>query len=254
MSEEIKKNNEPPFKFKRNEYGLLTHVDYVFNEDGTVNWRKMVSPEYLSVNKDRFKGRDVPQSIDGLEDKDLIILLGGIKQLALIRGFTSVEHELKYVAYNHIGVTSTIQWIPNYETNNNIVTFQACASATLLNAPKMAPYLETIAENRGFVRAVRNFLRINIVSQEELGGEIKEEETSGENHRTLKGTPYESLDKLLSTNKITFDAFTNRMAQAEVEGASEWTKITDIPLDLVITCTEKVQARIAEKLAKKASK
>ena len=38
----------PNEKLKRNEDGLLSNppVDYVFNEDGSVNWRKMVRTEF----------------------------------------------------------------------------------------------------------------------------------------------------------------------------------------------------------------
>ena len=28
-----------PDLYKRNEYGLLDNVDYIFNEDGSVDWR-----------------------------------------------------------------------------------------------------------------------------------------------------------------------------------------------------------------------
>ena len=49
--------NKPPSVFKRNEYGLLEDesVNYEFNLDGTVNWRKMVKPEFLVANSDLCK-------------------------------------------------------------------------------------------------------------------------------------------------------------------------------------------------------
>ena len=42
-------------KFQRNETGLLVNppIDYVFNEDGSVDWRKMVRTNYLVANKQR---------------------------------------------------------------------------------------------------------------------------------------------------------------------------------------------------------
>ena len=36
-----------PEKFRRNEHGLLESVDYVFNNDGSVNWRAMITSEQL---------------------------------------------------------------------------------------------------------------------------------------------------------------------------------------------------------------
>ncbi len=35
--------------------GLLSNVEYVFNEDGSINWRAMVKAEHLYPNKDWFE-------------------------------------------------------------------------------------------------------------------------------------------------------------------------------------------------------
>ena len=87
-------------KFARNEDGLLENpsVEYAFNEDGSVDWRKMVRKEFLVPNRSRTQETDV----DALEDKDLLILLGGIKELAQLRGFTDVK-------YN--GVTANLEFV-----------------------------------------------------------------------------------------------------------------------------------------------
>src|ERR1700722_13316795 len=42
---ELVKKNIPSIVRKRNEYGFLENVDYVFKEDGKVDWRKMIKPE-----------------------------------------------------------------------------------------------------------------------------------------------------------------------------------------------------------------
>ena len=77
-----------PDIWKRDEHGLLESVDYTFNEDGSVNWRAMISPEHLYPNKGWFEMRKMPapESIEGLEDHQLLIKLGGIKELAKHRG------------------------------------------------------------------------------------------------------------------------------------------------------------------------
>src|SRR6188768_735933 len=113
-TEELSPNSTPPIEFRRNEYGLLSHVNYVFNEDGTVNWRKMIKPEFLAVNKEAFERRNQipPTSIEGLEDKDLIMLLGGIKELAKIRGYNLVSHFPISVSDHYVAVRTMISWIP----------------------------------------------------------------------------------------------------------------------------------------------
>ena len=93
----------PNEKLKRNEDGLLSNppVDYVFNEDGSVNWRKMVRTEFLVANKQRTQQTDVSQ----LEDRDLLILLGGIKELAQIRGFTDVCYTVHTASQEYFSTT-----------------------------------------------------------------------------------------------------------------------------------------------------
>lgn len=164
----------PPKRFERNEYGLIADgsVNYVFNDDGTINWRKMIKPEFLVPNKQKLEqaGKEVPKTIEGLEDKYLLILLGGIKELAQTRGFVSsspshiVSPSNDYVVVGHV-----ITWIPNYETENRSITSSGIGDASPFNTNSFGKsFLGPIAENRAFVRCVRNFLKINVVGQDEV--------------------------------------------------------------------------------------
>ena len=114
-------------------------------------------------NRDRTNQTDVSK----LKDHELIILLGGIKELAQIRGYTDVSYEVVSPSPEYVIATCKITWTPNYETEGKEVSF----------LPGMLPhntnefgqiFLAACAENRAFVRCVRNFLRINVVSKEEL--------------------------------------------------------------------------------------
>ena len=60
--------NKPPTVFKRNQYGLLEDkaVEYQFNVDGTVKWRKMIKTEFLVANRDHTDETHISK----LEDKD----------------------------------------------------------------------------------------------------------------------------------------------------------------------------------------
>ena len=60
--------------------------------------------------------------------------------------------------------------VSNYETGGQPVSFSAIGDASLSNTFDFAQnYLAAIAENRAFVRCVRNFLKINIVAKDEIG-------------------------------------------------------------------------------------
>tara|TARA_E500000318_G_C3569014_1_gene216954 strand:+ start:2954 stop:3682 length:729 start_codon:yes stop_codon:yes gene_type:complete len=159
-----------PEKYKRNEYGLLDSVEYVFNEDGSVNWRAMIKPEHLYPNKDYFEYRKmpVPESIEGLDDNQLLIKLSGIKELAKLRGFHNVTYDVSESSDTRVVVQCMINWIENYE-GNSAQAFASIANATTNNTNGFAAkFLECIAENRAFVRCVRNFLGIHIVGADEI--------------------------------------------------------------------------------------
>jgi len=219
--------NKPPKTFKRNEFGLIEDeaVKYVFNDDGTVNWRKMLKPEHLVVNKQNFErfGKTPPKTTEGLEDKDLLILLGGIKELAQIRGYNSVLHSVQTPAADYAVSVCAIEWIPNYETEGRSIIFSAIGDASPFNTTNFAKnYLGPIAENRAFVRSVRNFLKINIVSQEEIGGNaVQEQEQSG--------SPSSLLKEAMSQNNISFDKIKEKLVKEKYEGSEAFAKVEDIP-------------------------
>lgn len=162
---------KPWEKYHRDKLGLLTSVDYIFNEDGSVNWRAMIKPEFLYPNKDWFEIRklDMPQSVEGLEDKQLLIMLGGIKELAKLRGFHSVDYDVRNVRDDYVVAKCTINWMGNYESSFEEIDYSEYANATAANTDDFCfKFLETIACNRAFVRCVRNYLNVHIVGADEM--------------------------------------------------------------------------------------
>ena len=153
-------------QIKRDDDGLIKGLDYALTEDGLIDWRKMVKHEFLVANRDRTSESDVSK----LEDNQLLILLGGIKELAQIRGYSNVQYSVQTPSSDYVVATCSITWTPNYETEGREVTFSAIGDASPDNTKSFARFfLGPIAENRAFVRCVRNFLKINIVGQDEMG-------------------------------------------------------------------------------------
>ena len=220
----------PNEKLKRNEDGLLSNppVDYVFNEDGSVNWRKMVRTEFLVANKQRTQQTDVSQ----LEDRDLLILLGGIKELAQIRGFTDVYYTVHTASQEYFSTTCTIEWIPNYETDNKVVSFSALADAHQDNTYSFASnFLAATAENRAFVRCVRNFLKINIVGQEEMGGgkQVFSQTTAKASAPKTDSDPTSLLQKVMDSKGVSFDMVKTRLLDEDFPKADSFESTKDIP-------------------------
>lgn len=215
--------------FTRDENGLLPNVNYIRNEDGSINWRKMVKPEHLVPNREAFERRNqpVPSSIEGLEDKDLLILLQGLKDLAKLRGYSEVRHRVAACSSTFCCVETTIEWIPNFETGNQKVSFTSLADASSQNTNGFAAqFPAAIAENRGFVRCVRNTLGINITGKDELGAKGNEAE---EPSTPSTGQPLQFLKGLLADERVSFEQFQNRMIQLNTDGAAEWKGFDSIP-------------------------
>jgi hypothetical protein len=229
----------PPKSFNRNQHGLLEEppIPYVFNDDGSVNWRKMIRPEFLVANKQKTQETDISK----LEDKDLLILLGGIKELAQIRGFTSVGYSIPTANNAYVLAGCSINWIGNYETGGQEVKFEALADATPDNTQSFARnYLAAIAENRAFVRCVRNFLKINVVGQDEIGAKTNFEELVPENPLS----PTAVLSNLMKEKGITLDDVKKRLVKDKFEKAEEVTSLSDIPKPKIFELIDRIKKSI----------
>ena len=234
-----------PDIYKRNEHGLLENVDYEFNEDGSVNWRAMIKEEFLYPNKDWFASRkkDVPTSVEGLSYKQLLIMLGGIKELAKMRGYSTVAFDVTQPSDGYVTAKCTINWDKNYETQDE-VAYQDYANATLANTDNFcAKFLETIACNRAFVRCVRNYLNIHIVGADEIdkskgaNNSNTVEYDASSDSAMLPLTPAGTLQKALDEDNgvKSFDDFKSLLRtfwKEEIyknEEAANWKSYDDIP-------------------------
>ena len=229
--------NCPPKLVSRNKYGLLEDesIKYVFNEDGLINWRGMVKTQYLVPNRQKTQVSDVSK----LEDKDLLILLGGTKELAQIRGYTKVEYKVVAATENYFATSCRITWLPNYETNGKEIVFESLADASTSNTKSFARFfLAAIAENRAFVRCVRNFLKINIVSQEELGDvKVLDEAVATENPTS----PHNLLEKIMKDKSINFETLKERLVKEKFEKVDDIKAISDIPKAKIFELIERIK-------------
>jgi hypothetical protein len=236
----------PPKNFQRNEHGLICDntVKYVYRPDGTVDWRKMIKPEFLVPHKEVFetRGRPVPESTEGLEDKELLILLNGIKDLAATRGFTSMNLVLSH-GRDRVSATCTITWTPNFETYGLPVSYSGSADATSENTSILgAKYMTTIAENRAFVRAVRNFLKVPILGSDEIGGPTSYVETDTAATSLLKET--------MKKYNVPWEALKKKLVEEKIEGAEGFTDPDEVPKRTQFELIERIKRRAAENAAK----
>jgi hypothetical protein len=228
----------PPNLITRNKYGLIDDksLNYVFNDDGSINWRRMVKTEHLVPNRQKTQETDVSK----LQDKDLLILLGGIKELAQIRGYTSVEYKVVAASENYFATSCRITWLPNYETGGKEIIFESLADATMNNTKSFARFfLAAIAENRAFVRCVRNFLKINIVGQEELGDAKLLYDSSSPNENPT--SPHALLEKVMKDKSVNFDQLKKKLIKESFDNAENLNSILDIPKAKIFELIERIK-------------
>ena len=235
-----KENAAGPAKYKRDANGLLQNVEYEFGDDGSVDWRAMIKEDHLFPNRSWFEARkkEIPSSADGLEDHQLLIKLGGIKELAKLRGFSSCSYEIVKCNADHVAVICTMKFLPNYETNSEEVMFQDAANATLNNTSSFATkFLETIACNRAFVRCVRNFLNVHIVGDDEIDKSNGKIISTQQAQSLVSLSPSSVLEKQASEklNCTSFEDFKNHLrnwwatSQYKNEETKNWNSFDDVP-------------------------
>lgn len=236
--------------FKRNSDGLIEGLQYVFNEDKTINWRAMVPVQYLYLNPERRnsleqkygkKLEEVDLATTKVDDQDLVITLGGIKFLCRLRGFSSVYNNPVVATDVYCACHCRITFIPNFETFGTEVEFSDNACAHLGNTTRFGKqYLVEMASNRAFCRCVRNFLNINIVSKEELGAKSDEEaaETDG---------AYGILQAAMDKKGITFEKVKEKLVAEKFENAESFSSIKDIPKKKVFDLISRINKKASEK-------
>lgn len=178
-----------PLRFKRDpETGLVEGLTYRYTPEGLIDWRAMVDRRFLYVAREHeakvvaAQGKSLAE-IDILLVKDdwLRIRVGGLNQLAHLRGVVSCVYPHMLAREGWAATTCEITFIANVESGGYPETWSGQASACRTSMDtRMLPYLETFAENRAFSRAVKRALQINILSDIEVGGDSRDAAAGGD--------------------------------------------------------------------------
>jgi len=256
MNNEAKKSGRPasPKEIKtrkRDSNGLFPSVTYEFLPNGSIDWRAMISPEHIVLSKEAFLRKDPPIQIDQLDEEALeklkkkakeyetVILLAGFKELADLRGFTSVKKEIINATNEYACVKVSIDFIANYETGGLPVTYEEVADAHLSNTNNFSQkYLVTIAANRAFSRAVRNFLKIHSPCQDEIALEDTHE-ASQKDSSSMVASPGAALERKMKEFSLTLedikDGFKDSpfASNEKAAGIDTWNSVKSIPQALI---------------------
>lgn len=240
----ITPSSVPPVSLKRNEYGLLQHISYYYDSLGFIEYKKLLKPEHLVLNRQKRdeiekiynkKFNEIDILKDNVDDKYVLILLAGIRYLAMIRGFSSCTFHFFGAENENAKAICTMSFIPNYETNYQPVCFESAAERSRVTT--IAPfnnYLISLAENAAFARCVRNFLRIPILANDEILG-AKETVQDDYASNVDVTSPHFILQNNLAKYNIVWKQLQAALIKKEENNtrlfpeADKWNTITDIP-------------------------
>ena len=212
MAAKSKSTPKPTLKTKKiwDNNGLLSSgVDYEFNESGHIDWKSMVlkKTELLMPNRSWFFGREpeTPKNVSDMEnpkEEQLALTLRATQWLLNSRGYTNVEYNpicrVRDGDQDMAVYSCKITFKGNYETDFETVVYEAIASATESNTNGhiAQSYLDSTSQNRALSRAVRGFLGVHIVSDEEMGDVAPKVDNSGDEGKKLSF--HTTLEKLWS--------------------------------------------------------
>ncbi len=231
----------PPKALNRNQYGLICSPDinYVFKPNGRVDWRVMIPKEFLVPNRMKTQETDVSK----LQDKDLLILLSGFRELAEIRGYESVTYTAIATNMDSVVVSCSIKWMPNYETEGLSKISGGVGDATVDNTTSFGKaFLSPIAENRAFIRAVRNFLKISVAGYEECnnhGGFALQEQSVEQVVKNIK--PQFMLEELMAEKGVSFDRLKKQLSDDNYANAASINSLADLPEWKLIELTARLK-------------
>ncbi len=240
----------------RDSRGLLKGVEYKFKENGKkFEDFSCIYPEHIALNRDVFKKKGIdlatlpPEKIEELKkeatDKEVFLLLAGIRYLYELRGATSVIQTPLPIESRAV-VSCVIQWIPNFESNNQAIIFSDVGGASLENTNGFGQkYLDSIAANRAFVRAVRNFLKIEIVASDEVGSATDVNEENSSSNISSAHQPHLMLAAQLEKSKLSFEKLKEMLLNSPKEKDNykeieSWKRVEDVPNARAISLTERL--------------
>lgn len=146
-----------------------------------IPWRKLIDPKFTYVNEQYFKDRNLELPVDkeGVDDDGLIVRLSGLKDLAIKHGYSLIQYKNISTDSENAVCKCFICWYPTAYNGYKYVRTVGIASANRDNLTTSAlKYKESIASNRAFSRAVRDYFGIFSVSEEELDKTIPEKISS----------------------------------------------------------------------------
>jgi len=234
----------------------------VYSNAALFDWKSKVPDKYIEINSSWLAKNeisnydDLPQeeknSLKSLAgDENLLIRLAGFKHIAHLRGLSKVEHHRFNTEEGYVAVKCNIDFdeVEIDGVNFRPQSFSGLANATDENTVyPFKLFLESMAENRAFIRAVKSGLNINILGAEEINSSPKEI-TSSLLDEAPK-SPQDSLKNVLAAKGKTFADLKDALLKKEWDGHEAWNDFKDIPTNDCLLIHETIVTKSTKKKEK----
>lgn len=218
-----------------------------------LDWKDQIPMKFIDLSDDwcASKGiiksdlsrEEVEEKLLEVGDEAKVVLLAGFKSVAHMRGLEQIKFEPLKLEKDYVVVKCTLVFTP--EEGMPLVSEGLANSTSENTSYPFSMYLESMAENRAFIRAVRHGLNINIVGYEEIYGK-----SSGDNglsgfddDGSILG-PNETLKKIVEAkNKTIGDlrVFLDKKGYNKLEESMK--DFSDIPAEVCLEIVDLIQKR-----------
>lgn len=224
------------------------------------DWKSLIPKQYIEISSQwlsengidpaKFEEGNKEELKERCGEENLIIRLAGFKHLAHLRGIKSVGYKLKTLDKERVSSICTIKFakceLTDKEGRVSLFPeqeFSGVANANIENTSyPFSNFLESMAENRSFIRAVKTAFNINILGAEEL--EIKQ--TVATNLLSDDGcvSPQESLALMIAGIGKNFTDLKISLKNKKWEGQDNWNEFSDIPSDQCLLIMEGIRSKL----------
>jgi len=222
--------------------------DFPRDEIGLIDWKSLIPKKFIDlstewcaangVDKTTLSRDDIEEKLETVPDEAKVILLPGFKAIAKLRGLKAIHSDVKHVEHNYVTVVCLLEFT---DMDGEVSHSTGIANATNENTSyPFNMYLEAMAENRAFIRAVRNALNINIVGYEELKGNSPQISSELDEFESAL-SPQATLRKIIENKGKTFGDLKATLKKNGYDG--EYESFEDVPPEICLEIIAKIQKR-----------
>lgn len=215
-----------PFKFK-NEMGFRS-----------VDWKALIPPQFIYIRNSNKEDIVSDEEMESVDDQQKLVKLEGYRFLAEVRGFTKNKSKVLRLDDETCTIQNTIKW-GGYSYGGlvfNKVETSATVSVCKRELGEMfKDHLVSIAENRAFCRNVRAFLRIPILSEDEVVVNAVEQAKPQNESSENVADPKKKMRLLMKEKGLeNFADFKAKMVELEISGADEWADMRSVKNPMLV--------------------